>query len=112
LANLFLHHFDEPTLKILMAAIAARSDAFVACEPRRNRFAWCASRLVGVLGANAITRHDAVASVQAGFADRELSALWPHAQADWRCHEYVAPPFTHVFSAVRRTRGGDRGGHA
>ena len=67
---------------------------------------------VGVLGANAITRHDAVASVQAGFADRELSALWPHAQADWRCHEYVAPPFTHVFSAVRRMHGGDRGGHA
>ena len=29
------------------------------------------------LGANDVTRHDAVASVRAGFAGKELSALWP-----------------------------------
>jgi hypothetical protein len=102
LANLFLHHFDTELLRTLLSAVAAQTDAFIACEPRRSGFARFASRLVALLGANAITRHDAVVSVDAGFTDHELSALWPDARDEWRCTEYAAPPFTHCFTAIRR----------
>ena len=101
LANLFLHHFDTAALNTLMAAIAEHSDAFIACEPRRNTFAWLGSQLVGILGANAVTRGDAVKSVEAGFADQELTAIWPNSRGDWWCNEYTAPPFTHCFTAAR-----------
>jgi hypothetical protein len=100
--TLFLHHFELSALKFLMAAIAEQSEAFVACEPRRNAFSWLRSQLVGILGANAVTRGDAVKSVEAGFTDQELTATWPNSQADWCCDEYAAPPFTHCFTAVRK----------
>jgi hypothetical protein len=102
LANLFLHHFDTAALNTITTAIAEHSNAFVACEPRRNTFAWLGSQLVGILGANAVTRGDAVKSVEAGFADQELTAIWPHSQEDWWCNEYAALPFTHCFTAVRK----------
>lgn len=101
--SLFLHHFDVETLHTLTGAIAARCDAFVACEPRRNAFARLGSRLIGFLGANAVTRGDAVKSVAAGFLDQEVTAIWPNSQADWWCEEYAAPPFTHCFAAARKS---------
>ena len=102
ITTLFLHHFNSAALGVLLAAIAACTDAFVACEPRRSRVAWLGSKLVWMLGANTVTRGDAVKSVEAGFAHRELTALWPNPHADWRCTEGAAPPFTHCFSAVRK----------
>jgi SAM-dependent methyltransferase len=101
--SLFLHHFDAETLGTLTRAIAAHCDAFVACEPRRNALARLGSRLIGFLGANAVTRGDAVKSVAAGFVDQELTATWPNSQADWWCDEYAAPPFTHCFAAARNS---------
>jgi len=95
-ANLFLHHFDDAALARLLALAAGQTKAFVACEPRRNRFAWAAAHMVGVLGANDVTRHDAVVSVEAGFTGRELSALWP---PGWHMREHAAWPFSHVFAA-------------
>jgi SAM-dependent methyltransferase len=103
ITTLFLHHFDAATLGTLMKAIAAHCDAFVACEPRRNAVARLGSRLIGFLGANAVTRGDAVKSVAAGFADHELTATWPNSPADWWCDEYAAPPFTHCFAAARKS---------
>ncbi len=103
LANLFLHHFDTAALIALMTAIAETSDAFIACEPRRNTFAWLGSQLVAFLGANAVTRGDAVKSVEAGFAGQELTAIWPHPREAWWFTEYSAPPFTHCFTAVRKS---------
>src|SRR5450432_266898 len=35
-ANLFLHHFEAAPLVLLLRAVAATTDAFVACEPRRS----------------------------------------------------------------------------
>ena len=102
ITTLFLHHFEMAALRFLMASIALRCDAFVACEPRRNTFASIGSRLLGVLACNAVTRGDAVKSVAAGFAGRELTAAWPHPQADWHIDEYAALPFTHCFTAVRQ----------
>ena len=101
LTTLFLHHFRPPALTELLAAIAARSDAFVACEPRRNAFSRLASQLLFLLGANDVTRHDAVTSVDAGFAAQELSALWPQSAGAWRIEEYFAAPFTHCFATRR-----------
>ena len=100
-ATLFLHHFAGNQLLHLLAALALRTDAFVACEPRRGVPARLGSRLVGLLGANALTRADAVKSVAAGFTGRELSTGWPDVCAGWRFDEGFAWPFTHYFAATR-----------
>lgn len=101
-AQLFLHHFEGAQLQALLGAIAARCDRFFACEPRRSKLALAASHGVGALGANAVTREDAVRSVHAGFSGRELSAAWPAAQAGgWRLDEYPAAPFSHCLRAQR-----------
>src|SRR6185503_4243674 len=86
IAHLFLHHFDDAPLRALLARIAARADLFVACEPRRSGLALAASRRVGWIGCNEVTPHDAVVSVRAGFAGRDLSALWPDHEV-WRADE-------------------------
>lgn len=101
IATLFLHHFDDSSLKDLLPAVAARTNAFVACEPRRDWFARLGSRLVGIIGANDITREDAVTSVAAGFANLELTTLWPDADRAWVIDEFPARPFTHCFVAGR-----------
>ena len=100
-ANLFLHHFEGTQLATLLAAVAARSERFFACEPRRNRFALMASHLVGALGANAVTREDAVLSVHAGFRGLELTAAWPGPADDWQLRESSIGLFSHAFTAVR-----------
>lgn len=99
LANLFVHHFDGAALSRLLGLIAARAWAFVACEPRRSTAALLGSHLVGLLGANHVTRQDAVLSVHAGFTNAELTRLWP--VTGWRVLEYPALPFTHCFIATR-----------
>ena len=103
IANLFLHHFDDPPLRALLEQVSTRAELFVACEPRRDRFTLRASRLVGWIGCNAVTRHDAPISVRAGFTGREISALWP-AGGDWRTEEGPTGPFSHYFVAWRQTR--------
>lgn len=99
-ANLFLHHLTDHDLRRLFSLAALRAPLFVACEPRRSRPALWASRLVGLIGANDVTRHDSVVSVRAGFTGKELSAAWPLADG-WLLREEPAPPFSHVFVARR-----------
>jgi hypothetical protein len=99
-ANLFLHHFSGASLSRLMRLAAERTDCFVACEPRRYPVALRASRWLWVIGCNAVTRHDAMASVQAGFAGDELSALWP-ANGGWQLREEDVGLFSHCFTAQR-----------
>jgi hypothetical protein len=102
LANLFLHHFDAQSLPVLLQTIEARSDYFVALEPRRSKFALFFSNLVGCIGCNAVTRHDAPVSVRAGFNGQELSQLWPN-QNLWSISETLAWPFGHLFIAQRKS---------
>lgn len=102
-ANLFLHHFAGPELTRLLAATARLAPAFVATEPRRGAVALAATELLRVIGANAVTLHDAAVSVRAGFTGRELSRLWPGGEA-MTLREGGVGPFTHVFSA-RSTAG-------
>jgi len=96
-ANLFLHHFEEERLRLLLEGIALRANLFIALEPRRCLGGVLASHLVGLIGCNPVTRHDAVASVHAGFKGKELSALWPG--RGWYMQETEIGPFSHCFSA-------------
>jgi hypothetical protein len=99
-ANLFLHHLTDAELRRLFELASVRAPLFVACEPRRSRLALAGSRLMWFIGANDVTRHDAVISVRAGFSGDELSACWPVAQG-WTLTEQAAPPFSHLFVARR-----------
>ena len=101
LTNLFLHHFAAPSLQPLLRAVASASDAFVACEPRRSELARLGSRLIAVLGVNAVTREDAVTSVAAGFTGHDLTDAWSMANEGWQTSEFPAWPFTHCFIAAR-----------
>ena len=99
-ANLFLHHFPEPDLAAILRRAAARTNLFIACEPRRSALGLAVARWLRLFGCNEVTRHDAVISVRAGFAGRELSALWP-ADNQWQLSEQRAGLFSHCFIAKR-----------
>ena len=98
IANLFLHHFEERELGQLLALAAERTQFFLACEPRRGGWSLFNSRLLGLIGCNDVTRHDAVVSVRAGFAGKELTRLWP-AGIGWDAREGRAGLFSQGFTA-------------
>ena len=98
IANLFLHHFVERDLSTLLRDASRQTRRFLACEPRRSRPALAAAAMLGCIGCNRVTVHDATISVRAGFRDHELSAAWPR-DADWRLTEGNAGRFTHTFLA-------------
>ena len=100
-ANLFVHHFEGPQLAALLGAITRHGDRFFACEPRRDWLALAGSHLIGAMGANAVTREDAVLSVHAGFCENELTSLWPFEGPEWQIQEYSAGLFSHCFRAER-----------
>jgi hypothetical protein len=62
------------------------------------------SRLVGLIGCNDVTRHDAPASVKAGFTGAELTRAWPD-QAGWLVREWRSGPFSHAFTARKAGDG-------
>ncbi len=98
LANLFLHHFETEKLALLLRLVASKSNAFLACEPRRSALALAGSGLLGLIGCNDVTRHDAVVSVRAGFQAKEISELWPRTRG-WAIDESGAGLFGHSFTA-------------
>ncbi len=100
LANLLLHHFPDLELARLLEMAASKTRLFIACEPRRSARALMVSRWLGLIGCNAVTRHDAVVSVRAGFSGYDLTALWP-ADPAWLVHEQAAGLFSHCFTAQR-----------
>ena len=101
-ANLFLHHFEEDRLREMFHLLAKKVGLFVACEPRRAILGLASARLLlGLIGCNRVTRHDAVVSVVAGFRDQELSRDWPKDGA-WSLREERAGWVSHLFSAVRK----------
>lgn len=98
LANLFLHHFTNVQLSKLLAEASKAARDFVALEPRRSPLALVFSRCVSLIGCNRVTRHDAPASVRAGFSGKDLSQLWPDHE-NWALEERQAGWFGHVFVA-------------
>ena len=103
-ANLFLHHFEGERLATLLCEASKQTRMFVACEPHRSRQALAAASLMGLIGCNSVTVHDARISVRAGFRDRELSAIWP-GEPGWDLEEQKAGRFTHRFVAKMSTDG-------
>jgi hypothetical protein len=103
IASLFLHHFPKDDLRRLLHYVAGQADLFLACEPRRAYIALRAAGLLWLIGCNEVTTHDARISVRAGFAGREISALWP-VDDSWRLVERRWGGFSHCFSARRMTR--------
>lgn len=101
MANLFLHHFADDALRELFAEAAQKSDWFFACEPRRSRISLAAVRLLPLIRCNAVTRHDALASIRAGFADKELATLWLR-ENSWRIKEFEGGFASHCFMASRQ----------
>ena len=98
IANLFLHHFQPTQLTDIFTQCAKLAPLLIALEPRRATLSLLGGRLVGLLGCNHVSRHDAVASVRAGFRDGELSALWPNRQG-WNFDEEGVGLWTHCFVA-------------
>jgi hypothetical protein len=98
LANLFLHHFDDAELRNIFIPASRRTKLFLACEPRRSTLPLLISRVLWLIGCNSVTRHDAVLSVRAGFAGRELSDAWPD-KNNWRLRETALGLFSHHFAA-------------
>lgn len=98
IANLFLHHFEDARLASLLRVISQRAKWFIAVEPRRALLPLACSRMLGVIGCNDVTRHDAAVSVRAGFDGKELSALWP-AGSNWDLAEHRGGVFSHLFIA-------------
>lgn len=99
IANLFLHHFKPPQLAEIFVRSAKLAPLFIALEPRRSLFPLMVSHLIFLLGCNHVSRHDATASVRAGFRDRELSALWPDRKS-WTLYEGAAA-LSHGFTAQK-----------
>ena len=113
IANLFLHHFSSDQLLILFQRIKLQTNCFFACEPRRHWLALAGSHLVGLIGANQVTKMDAVISVHAGFRDQELSTLWSTEKhsisqrfgESWNINEYAAGLFSHCFFSAKKIVG-------
>lgn len=103
-ANLFLHHFADAQLAELLHLISQRTALFIALEPRRAAWPLFCSRLLGAIGCNDVTRHDAVVSVRAGFSSHELSALWPD-KNNWELTEHAVGAFSHLLVAQKRAVG-------
>lgn len=97
-ANLFLHHFSDAQLQAMLAQASNVTGIFVALEPHRSRLALAFSRCVRLIGCNYVTRHDAPASVRAGFSGKDLSGLWL-ADENWVLEEHQAGWFGHMFVA-------------
>jgi len=98
IANLFLHHFTEAQLTALLTMAAKLATVFAAIDPRRWAWSLLGCRLLRLLGCNAVTRHDAIVSVRAGFAGLELSSLWP-AELGWALQERSVNLSSHLFVA-------------
>jgi hypothetical protein len=81
-ANLLLHHFTVPQLRRLGESIQRSSvRRVIAHEPLRARRFQRLLRCGVLLGFNAVTLHDGVVSVAAGFSGNELAdclGLEPH----------------------------------
>ncbi|HEY3760998.1 MAG TPA: class I SAM-dependent methyltransferase [Verrucomicrobiae bacterium] len=100
IANLFLHHFENPRLAQLLQKIAGHAKLFIAVEPHRFRFPYPCALTTLLIGCSSVTLHDAEASIRAGFVRQEISELWPD-KTNWQLTERRAGLFSHLFIAKR-----------
>jgi len=100
-SNLFLHQFQTEPLAELLRLAAHSSRVVIALEPRRSWLPRLCGRLLWMIGCSPVTCHDGQVSVRAGFAGRELSALWPD-KKNWELVERPVDLFSHLFIARRK----------
>ncbi len=82
LANLILHQFEAEDLTVLGNRLRG-CRLVVACEPARRYVHLAQAKGAAVLGINAVSRHDAVVSVRAGFREHELPEALGLRRPDW-----------------------------
>jgi hypothetical protein len=100
LSNLLLHQLPAETLAEFLRLAARAAPVVIALEPRRAWWPHFCARFLWLAGCGRVTRHDSLASIRAGFAGRELSALWPEA-GRWELTERSSGMFSHMFIARR-----------
>jgi len=98
IANLFLHHFTEEQLRLILSHAIAQTNCVVACEPPRSWFALGSCKFMPLIGIGEVALYDAAVSIRAGFRDDELSKLWPQ-NTGWQLREGSGGLFSHLFVA-------------
>lgn len=85
-ANLFLHHFEDESLRHLGKAMREHAGLWLISEPHRHRLHLLQGKLLHwMIRLNRVTQHDLRVSVEAGFQGDELvRALEIHADPCWR----------------------------
>ncbi len=83
IVNLTLHHFTPAQLRELGARIGADARLILASEPARGRLHAWQARALALAGVGRVTRHDAPASVRAGFRGYELPMFLGLDPAKW-----------------------------
>jgi hypothetical protein len=99
--NLFFHQFGTDQLAEMLRLAAQSAHTVVALEPRRTWLPRLCGRLLWLAGCGPVTCHDGPVSIRAGFAGRELSALWPDAK-NWELIEHPVGLFSHLFITQRK----------
>lgn len=100
--NLVFHHFADPELAQLGAAIREHARVVVASEPARAARAYALFALFsGLIRADPVTRHDGRTSIAAGFAGDELPRSMGFQSPAWRWSVRTTALGAYRFIAVR-----------
>jgi hypothetical protein len=102
LANLFLHHFEEDSLRELGAHLNEHFSCLVISEPARFSIFKFLS-LVFFPFVNEVTKHDMVVSIGAGFRQGELPKALGLSR-DWKIHETVSLLGAYRMTAWRQQK--------
>jgi len=84
-ANLFLHHFDDPSLA-RFGSLLSGFDALCFNEPHRSSWAMAQGRLL-LPFVGPVTRHDMLVSIRAGFRRGELPERLGLTTGGWHVRE-------------------------
>ena len=84
-ANLFLHHFDDPSLA-RFGSLLSGFEALCINEPHRSSWAMSQGRLL-LPFVGPVTRHDMLVSIRAGFHRGELPELLGLTSGGWQVRE-------------------------
>jgi hypothetical protein len=97
MGNLIFHQFRSEELTLLGAKLNHSAQLILASEPVRRRFSQIAfAGIAPLVGANHVSRHDAHASIAAGFCGNELPQQLGLSPVEW---EWTC--FSTLFGAYR-----------
>ena len=103
IGNMIFHHFDDRALDDLGAVLRGHVRVIAACEPLRGRATrWAFLVLCRLIGADKITRHDGLVSIDAGFRQQELPQRLRLDPRFWRWSTTVTARGAYRMVAQRR----------